>query len=67
MAGRSGRTGITRFWRGTAATADAGAMLKSLVAQFGGKGGGRPDLAQGGGLNGTMAQFQDALQLLLPQ
>ena len=53
--------------RGTAATADAGAMLKSLVAQFGGKGGGRPDLAQGGGLNGTMAQFQDALQLLLPQ
>lgn len=53
--------------RGTAATADAGAMLKSLVAQFGGKGGGKPDLAQGGGLNGTMAQFQDALQLLLPQ
>ena len=53
--------------RGTAATADAGAMLKSLVAQFGGKGGGKPDLAQGGGLNGTMAQFQDALQPLLPQ
>ncbi len=53
--------------RGTAATADAGAMLKSLVAQFGGKGGGKPDLAQGGGLNGTMAQFQDALQLLMPQ
>lgn len=53
--------------RGTAATADAGAMLKSLVAQFGGKGGGKPDLAQGGGLNGTMAQFQDALHPLLPQ
>ena len=51
--------------RGTAANADAGAMLKSLIAHFGGKGGGKPDLAQGGGLNGSMAQFQDALQPLL--
>ena len=51
--------------RGTAASADAGAMLKSLIAHFGGKGGGKPDLAQGGGLNGSMAQFQDALQPLL--
>ena len=53
--------------RGTAATADAGALLKSLVAQFGGKGGGKPDLAQGGGLDGTMAEFQSSLQRLLSQ
>ena len=32
---------------------DAGAALKQLVARFGGKGGGRPDLAQGGGLIGS--------------
>ena len=28
---------------------DAGAVLKELVAKFGGKGGGKPDLAQAGG------------------
>ncbi|HSK10710.1 MAG TPA: DHHA1 domain-containing protein [Vicinamibacterales bacterium] len=33
-------------------SADAAAVLKSLFATFGGRGGGRPDLAQGGGLNG---------------
>lgn len=32
---------------------DASAVLKSLVARFGGKGGGKPDLAQGGGLTGA--------------
>jgi alanyl-tRNA synthetase len=30
---------------------DASAMVKALTAKFGGKGGGRPELAQGGGLN----------------
>ena len=29
---------------------DCAAGLKRLIAEFGGKGGGRPDLAQGGGL-----------------
>ena len=33
------------------AAVDAGAVVKTLVAAFGGKGGGKPDLAQGGGLN----------------
>jgi alanyl-tRNA synthetase len=47
--------------RGAAATADAGALLKLLVARFGGKGGGKPDLAQGGGLVGSFAQFKDTL------
>jgi alanyl-tRNA synthetase len=37
--------------RGANATADANTILKHLAAKFGGKGGGKPDLAQGGGLN----------------
>ena len=37
--------------RGANAKADAGAVLKQLAAKFGGKGGGKADLAQGGGLN----------------
>ena len=36
--------------RGAQSTADASAVLKQLTAKFGGKGGGKPDLAQGGGL-----------------
>ena len=32
---------------------DSAAVLKKLIERFGGKGGGRPDLAQGGGLQGT--------------
>lgn len=32
---------------------DSGALLKKLIERFGGKGGGRPDLAQGGGLQGA--------------
>jgi alanyl-tRNA synthetase len=32
---------------------DSGAALKQMVARFGGKGGGRPELAQGGGLTGV--------------
>jgi len=34
-------------------TFDAAAALKQMVARFGGKGGGRPELAQGGGLTGS--------------
>ena len=37
--------------RGGEATVDAGALLKAIVARFGGKGGGRPELAQGGGVD----------------
>jgi alanyl-tRNA synthetase len=39
--------------RSADAQLDAGAFFKQMVQRFGGKGGGRPDLAQGGGLNGT--------------
>lgn len=51
--------------RGSAATADAGALLKALVAQFGGKGGGKPDLAQGGGLAGSAVALVAATRRLL--
>ncbi len=46
---------------------DAGAVLKALVGQFGGKGGGRPDLAQGGGLQGDSAALVTAARELLSQ
>jgi alanyl-tRNA synthetase len=36
---------------------DASAILKRLVERFGGKGGGRPTLAQGGGLQGAMEEL----------
>jgi alanyl-tRNA synthetase len=44
---------------------DAGAALKALVARFGGKGGGKPDLAQGGGLQGTSAELVAAATEIL--
>jgi alanyl-tRNA synthetase len=43
--------------RGAQSSIDAGAVLKGLAAQFGGKGGGKPDLAQGGGFNGPAADL----------
>lgn len=44
---------------------DAGAVLKQLAAQFGGKGGGRPELAQGGGLVGDPGEIAAYLRSLL--
>ena len=38
---------------------DSGAILKSVIAKHGGKGGGRPELAQGGGID---AASQDVLE-----
>lgn len=38
--------------RGKDAAVDAGAILRQLIEKFGGKGGGKADLAQGGGLTG---------------
>jgi alanyl-tRNA synthetase len=43
--------------RGANVSADAGALLKELAANFGGKGGGKPDLAQGGGLNASASEL----------
>jgi alanyl-tRNA synthetase len=44
---------------------DAGGVLKSIVAHFGGKGGGRPELAQGGGLTARPSDVLAAARELL--
>jgi alanyl-tRNA synthetase len=51
--------------RGVDSGIDAAAMLKSLIAKFGGKGGGKPDLAQGGGLNASAEALVAAARELL--
>ena len=43
--------------RGANSQVDAAALLKQLTAKFGGKGGGKPDLAQGGGLSAPAAEL----------
>ncbi len=43
--------------RGASSTIDAGAVLKQMAAKFGGKGGGKPDLAQGGGLGAPLSEL----------
>jgi alanyl-tRNA synthetase len=44
---------------------DAAAVLKTVMTRFGGKGGGRPDLAQGGGLNAAPQEIVAALRELI--
>lgn len=51
--------------RAADAKTDAAAVLRSLVEQFGGKGGGRPELAQGGGLHGDPRAMASAARSLL--
>ena len=51
--------------RGAAAPIDANATLKALVAKFGGKGGGKPELAQGGGLSGSLDDLISAGRAIL--
>jgi alanyl-tRNA synthetase len=48
-----------------AAGVNAGAVVKALTATFGGRGGGKPDLAQGGGLEGTTEALVAAARDLL--
>ena len=43
--------------RGASSAVDAAALLKQLTAKFGGKGGGKADLAQGGGLIAPAAEL----------
>jgi alanyl-tRNA synthetase len=47
------------------AAVDAADVLKRVVARFGGKGGGRPELAQGGGLQGEPQAIVSYLRELL--
>jgi alanyl-tRNA synthetase len=41
--------------RNQSLTVDAGAILKAILDRFGGKGGGKGAMAQGGGINGSPA------------
>ena len=51
--------------RGATASVDAGALLKQLAAKFGGKGGGKADLAQGGGLMASAAELIESVRALV--
>jgi alanyl-tRNA synthetase len=51
--------------RGASSTIDASAVLKNLAAKFGGKGGGKPDLAQGGGLSAPIQELVTYAKTLL--
>ena len=51
--------------RSTDVVLDSGAVLKALMGEFGGRGGGRPDLAQGGGLTGEIAEMLSRAGALL--
>jgi len=44
---------------------DAMAVLRALMGRFGGRGGGKADLAQGGGLAGNLAEMLSAARELL--
>ncbi|HEU5255881.1 MAG TPA: DHHA1 domain-containing protein, partial [Vicinamibacterales bacterium] len=44
---------------------DVTAVLRELVASFGGRGGGKADLAQGGGLVGNLSEIMRAARQLL--
>ena len=44
---------------------DAGAVIRRLTERFGGRGGGRPDMAQAGGLSGHTAEIAAAARALL--
>jgi alanyl-tRNA synthetase len=51
--------------RGPGVTLDASAVLKALIERYGGKGGGKPELAQGGGLIGDVNDVVAAASELL--
>jgi alanyl-tRNA synthetase len=51
--------------RGKDGGIDASAVLETLVGRFGGRGGGKPDLAQGGGLNAAPPELVKAARVLL--
>ena len=46
---------------------DARTVLGRLTERFGGRGGGKSDLAQGGGLTGASAELQDAARTILEE
>jgi alanyl-tRNA synthetase len=51
--------------RSTDGTSDCAAALRALLAAFGGRGGGKPELALGGGLHGDLTQILAAARVEL--
>jgi alanyl-tRNA synthetase len=51
--------------RSAGVAVDASAILRALTERFGGRGGGKPDLAQAGGLIGDAAVIRHAARELL--
>ena len=51
--------------RSSDVTVDAAVLLKRLIAEFGGKGGGRPEMAQGGGMTGEAGAIVARAQEML--
>jgi alanyl-tRNA synthetase len=61
----SSRPTLVVVARAEGASVDAGAVVKALLTRFGGRGGGRPELAQAGGLDADPAAVRDlAVQLV---
>jgi alanyl-tRNA synthetase len=61
----SGQPALVVVARATDVGLDAAAVLKALLQRFDGKGGGKPELAQGGGLTGTRADLTAALDEII--
>ena len=59
------RPAIAVVARSTDVALDASTLFRTLAGRFGGKGGGRPDLAQGGGLDAPADVILDAARAAL--
>jgi alanyl-tRNA synthetase len=53
--------------RSADAALDCAALLRRVTERFGGKGGGRPELAQGGGLNGQSGDMIDFTKVTIQE
>ena len=51
--------------RGSSVSIDASSVLKALIGRFGGRGGGKPELAQGGGMSAPTSDLVDAARAAL--
>ena len=63
---RSGPSSVV-IAAGAESGVDAAATLKALTAQFGGRGGGRRELAQGGGFGAPLERLLDAARVALSE
>jgi alanyl-tRNA synthetase len=58
---------VAAIARSRGAAVDASALLRGLVQRFGGKGGGKPEMAQGGGLVGDVNQIVAAARAAIEE